>query len=63
MCGSMVEVAEAHPKVGIVAAYELEGDGCLSTACPIPAPKCRAGKCAGSIFRRIKASSVLLLLY
>jgi glycosyltransferase involved in cell wall biosynthesis len=37
---SMVEVAEAHPKVGIVSAYELEGDHVsLGGGFPYPSPE------------------------
>lgn len=35
----MVEVAEAHPKVGIVAAYELEGDHASLGGLPYPSPE------------------------
>jgi glycosyltransferase involved in cell wall biosynthesis len=40
---SMVAVAEAHPTVGIVAAYELEGDKVRLDACRIPVRRYRAG--------------------
>lgn len=36
---SMVEVAEAHPGVGIVAAYELEGDEVRLDGLPYPSPE------------------------
>jgi glycosyltransferase involved in cell wall biosynthesis len=36
---SMVELAEAHPKVGIVAAYELEGDHASLGGLPYPSPE------------------------
>ncbi len=36
---SMVEVAEAHPTVGIVAAYELEGDEVRLGGLPYPSPE------------------------
>jgi glycosyltransferase involved in cell wall biosynthesis len=36
---SMVEVAEAHPKVGIVSAYELEGDHASLGGVPYPSPE------------------------
>jgi glycosyltransferase involved in cell wall biosynthesis len=36
---SMVEAAEAHPKVGIVAAYELEGDEVSLGGLPYPSPE------------------------
>ena len=36
---SMVEVAEAHPTVGIVAAYELQGDGVFLDGLPYPTPE------------------------
>ncbi len=36
---SMVEVAEAHPRVGIVAAYELEGDEVRLHGLPYPSPE------------------------
>ena len=36
---SMVEVAEAHPKVGIVSAYELEGDHITLGGLPYPSPE------------------------
>jgi glycosyltransferase involved in cell wall biosynthesis len=36
---SMVEVAEAHPKVGIVAGYELEGDHTALNGLPYPRPE------------------------
>jgi glycosyltransferase involved in cell wall biosynthesis len=37
---SMVEVAEAHPNVGIVSAYELEGDhASLGDGLPYPSPE------------------------
>ncbi len=36
---SMVEVAEAHPRVGIVAAYELEGDEVRLDGLPYPSPE------------------------
>lgn len=35
----MVEVAEAHPAVGIVAAYELEGDEVRLDGLPYPSPE------------------------
>jgi glycosyltransferase involved in cell wall biosynthesis len=36
---SMVEVAEAHPTVGVVAAYELEGDEVRLSGLPYPSPE------------------------
>lgn len=36
---SMVEVAETHPAVGIVAAYELEGDEVRLDGLPYPSPE------------------------
>jgi glycosyltransferase involved in cell wall biosynthesis len=36
---SMVEVAEAHPTVGVVAAYELEGDEVRLGGLPYPSPE------------------------
>ena len=36
---AMVEVAEAHPSIGIVAAYELEGDEVRLDGLPYPSPK------------------------
>jgi glycosyltransferase involved in cell wall biosynthesis len=36
---AMVEVAEAHPNVGIVAAYELEGDEVRLDGLPYPSPE------------------------
>ena len=36
---SMVELAEAHPKVGIVSAYELEGDHPSLGGLPYPSPE------------------------
>jgi glycosyltransferase involved in cell wall biosynthesis len=36
---SMVEVAETHPKVGIVAAYELEGSWVSLDGLPYPSPE------------------------
>jgi glycosyltransferase involved in cell wall biosynthesis len=36
---SMVEVAEAHPRVGMVAAYELEGDEVRLGGLPYPSPE------------------------
>jgi glycosyltransferase involved in cell wall biosynthesis len=36
---SMVEVAEAHPSVGLVAAYELEGDEVRLDGLPYPSPE------------------------
>ena len=36
---SMVEVAEAHPSVGIVAAYQFEGDEVLLNGLPYPSPE------------------------
>jgi glycosyltransferase involved in cell wall biosynthesis len=36
---SMVELAEAHPNVGIVAAYELEGDHPALGGLPYPSPE------------------------
>jgi glycosyltransferase involved in cell wall biosynthesis len=36
---SMVELAEAHPKVGLVAAYELEGDHPSLGGLPYPSPE------------------------
>lgn len=36
---SMVEVGEAHPAVGIVAAYELEGDEVRLDGLPYPSPE------------------------
>ena len=35
----MVDVAEAHPRVGIVAAYELEGDEVRLDGLPYPSPE------------------------
>ncbi len=35
----MVEVAEAHPSIGIVAAYELEGDEVRLDGLPYPSPE------------------------
>jgi glycosyltransferase involved in cell wall biosynthesis len=36
---SMVEVAEAHPTIGIVSAYELEGDELRLDGLPYPSPE------------------------
>ncbi len=36
---SMVDVAEAHPTVGIVAAYELQGDCVFLNGLPYPSPE------------------------
>ena len=36
---SMVDIAEAHPNVGIVAAYELEGDHASLGGLPYPSPE------------------------
>jgi glycosyltransferase involved in cell wall biosynthesis len=36
---SMVEVAESHPRVGIVAAYELEGEDVRLDGLPYPSPE------------------------
>jgi len=36
---SMVELAEAHPRVGIVAAYQFEGDEVLLNGLPYPSPE------------------------
>lgn len=36
---TMVEVAEAHPSVGIIAAYELEGDEVRLDGLPYPSPE------------------------
>jgi hypothetical protein len=36
---SMVELAEAHPNVGIVSAYELEGDHASLGGLPYPSPE------------------------
>jgi glycosyltransferase involved in cell wall biosynthesis len=36
---SMVKLAEAHPRVGIVAAYELEGDRVSLDGLPYPSPE------------------------
>ncbi len=36
---SMVELAEAHPSVGIVSAYELEGDHAALGGLPYPSPE------------------------
>ena len=36
---SMVDVAEAHPKVGIVAAYQLDGNEVLLSGLPYPSPE------------------------
>jgi glycosyltransferase involved in cell wall biosynthesis len=37
--GSMVEVAEAHPSVGIVSAYQLEGEHVALDGLPYPSPQ------------------------
>jgi glycosyltransferase involved in cell wall biosynthesis len=37
--GSMVELGEAHPSVGIVSAYELEGDHASLGGLPYPSPE------------------------
>jgi glycosyltransferase involved in cell wall biosynthesis len=41
---SMVAVAEAHPTVGIVAAYELEGDEVRLDGLPYPSPAVSGGE-------------------
>ncbi len=46
---SMVEVAEAHPNVGIVAAYELEGDEVRLDGLPYPSPEV-SGLDAGRLY-------------
>jgi glycosyltransferase involved in cell wall biosynthesis len=48
---SMVEVAEAHPNVGIVSAYELEGDhASLGDGLPYPSPEVPARDIGRLIF-------------
>jgi glycosyltransferase involved in cell wall biosynthesis len=46
---SMVEVAEAHPSVGIVAAYELEGDEVRLNGLPYPSPEV-SGRDVGRLY-------------
>jgi glycosyltransferase involved in cell wall biosynthesis len=46
---SMAEVAEAHPNVGIVAAYELEGDHASLGGLPYPSPEV-PGRDIGRLF-------------
>jgi glycosyltransferase involved in cell wall biosynthesis len=46
---SMVEVAEAHPSVGIVAAYELEGDRVALDGLPYPSSRIR-GRHVGRLY-------------
>jgi glycosyltransferase involved in cell wall biosynthesis len=46
---SMVEVAEAHPKVAIVAAYELEGSWISLDGLPYPSPE-TPGREVGRLF-------------
>ena len=46
---SMVKVAEEHPYVGIVAAYELEGDEVRLDGLPYPSPEV-SGRDAGRVY-------------
>jgi glycosyltransferase involved in cell wall biosynthesis len=46
---SMVEVAEAHPSVGIVGAFELEGDRVSLGGLPYPSP-CVPGREVGRLY-------------
>lgn len=46
---SMVELAEAHPRVGIVGAYELEGDEVRLDGLPYPSPEV-PGREAGRLY-------------
>ena len=47
---SMVELAEAHPTVGIVAAYELEGDEVRLDGLPYPSPEVSRPGCLSALF-------------
>lgn len=51
---SMVELAEEHPRVGIVAAYELEGDEVRLDGLPYPSPEVTGREAAGVYFVRGK---------
>ena len=66
---SMVEVAEADPTVGIVAAYELEGDEVRLDGLPFPSPRLSglyvgrlyfldAGTCSGHLPRSLCGPSL-----
>ena len=46
---SMVQVAEAHPAVGIVSAYELEGDEVRLSGLPYPSPEV-SGRQVGRLY-------------
>jgi len=46
---SMVELAEAHPNVGIVSAYELEGDHASLGGLPYPSPEV-SGRDVGRLY-------------
>jgi glycosyltransferase involved in cell wall biosynthesis len=45
----MVDVAEAHPRVGIIAAYELEGEEVRLDGLPYPSPEV-SGRDAGRLY-------------
>jgi glycosyltransferase involved in cell wall biosynthesis len=49
---SMVELAEAHPKVGIVSAYELEGDHASLGGLPYPSPEVSGREVCRAYFTR-----------
>lgn len=62
---SMVEVAEAHPKVGIVGAYELEGSFVALDGLPYPSPEV-SGRDVGRLYflkRRYLFGTQTSLLY
>jgi glycosyltransferase involved in cell wall biosynthesis len=63
---SLVEVAEAHPSVGIVSAYELEGDEVRLDGLPYPSPELTGRQVCRLYFLRSKylfgtPTSLLLL--
>jgi glycosyltransferase involved in cell wall biosynthesis len=51
---SMVEVAEAHPSVGIVSAYELESDHASLGGVPYPSPEVSGREICRLIFLEVK---------
>ncbi|MGA9789087.1 MAG: glycosyltransferase family 2 protein [Terriglobales bacterium] len=51
---SMVEIAEAHPRVGIVASYELEGDEVRLDGLPYPSPEVTGREASRQYFLRDK---------
>ncbi len=51
---SMIKIAEAHPRVGIVAAYELEGDEVRLDGLPYPSPEVSGREASRLYFLRGK---------